>query len=180
MQETKAIDNRAQIPLPPERAIEPVLDPLAAARAASLRYVGDATPGITRRRAGTGFAYRDAEGRAVRDRAVLRRIKALAVPPAWQSVWICPYANGHIQAVGRDARGRKQYRYHPRWRAVRDETKYDRMMEFADALPRIRRRATQDLKLTGLPREKVLAAIVRLLETTFMRVGNEEYAKQNK
>src|SRR5258707_9060266 len=177
MQETKAIDNRAQIPLPPERAIEPALDPVAAARAASLRYVSDTTPGITRRRAGTGFAYRDAEGHPIRDRAVLRRIKALAVPPAWQSVWICPYANGHIQAVGRDARGRKQYRYHPRWRAVRDEAKYGRMLLFGGVLPRIRARVRRDLTRPGLARERILAALVRLLETTLARVGNVEYAK---
>jgi DNA topoisomerase-1 len=162
-----------------DQAIEPVLDPLAAARAASLRYVSDTMSGITRRRAGTGFAYRDAEGHPIRDRAVLRRIKALAVPPAWQSVWICPYANGHIQAVGRDARGRKQYRYHPRWRAVRDEAKYGRMLLFGGVLPRIRARVRRDLTRPGLARERILAALVRLLETTLARVGNVEYAKGN-
>src|SRR4051812_26579383 len=141
---------------PLDQAIEPVLDPMAAARAASLRYVSDTMPGITRRRSGTGFTYRDAEGRTIRDRAALRRIKALAVPPAWQSVWICPYANGHIQAVGRDARGRKQYRYHPRWREVRDEAKYGRMLLFGSVLPRIRARVRRDLAREGLPRERVL------------------------
>jgi len=162
-----------------ERAIEPVLDPLAATRAASLRYVSDTMPGITRRRAGTGFAYRDAAGRPIRDRAVLRRIRTLAVPPAWQAVWICPDENGHIQAVGRDARGRKQYRYHARWRSVRDEAKYGRMLLFGSVLPRIRARVSRDLSRPGLPRERILAAVVRLLETTLARVGNVEYAKEN-
>jgi DNA topoisomerase-1 len=162
-----------------ERAIEPVLDPLAATRAASLRYVSDTMPGITRRRAGTGFAYRDAAGRPIRDRAVLRRIMALAVPPAWQAVWICPDENGHIQAVGRDARGRKQYRYHARWRSVRDEAKYGRMLLFGSVLPRIRARVSRDLSRSDLTRERILAAVVRLLETTLARVGNVEYAKEN-
>jgi DNA topoisomerase I len=161
-------------------AIEPVLDPSAAARAASLRYVSDAMPGITRRRAGTGFAYRDPAGHLIRDRTVLRRIKALAVPPAWTDVWICPYANGHIQAVGRDARHRKQYRYHARWRSVRDEAKYGRMLLFSDVLPRIRGRVEADLAGSGLSRARVLAAIVRLLETTLVRIGNMEYARENK
>jgi DNA topoisomerase-1 len=162
-----------------DQAVELVLDPLAAACAASLRYVSDTMPGITRRRFGTGFAYRDPEGRTIRDRAVLRRIKALAVPPAWQSVWICPYANGHIQAVGRDARGRKQYRYHQRWRQVRDEAKYGRMLLFGGVLPRIRARVRRDLAREGVPRERILAVLVRLLETTLARVGNVEYAKGN-
>lgn len=161
-------------------AIEPVLDPAAAARAASLRYVSDATPGITRRRAGTGFAYRDPAGHLIRDRAVLRRIKALAVPPAWTEIWICPYANGHIQAVGRDARRRKQYRYHPRWRSVRDEAKYGRMLLFSEVLPRIRARVEADLAGSGLSRARVLAVLVRLLETTLARIGNVEYARENK
>src|SRR6202044_1251912 len=110
----------------------------------------------------------------------LSRIKALVIPPAWSDVWICPRADGHLQATGRDARGRKQYRYHPRWRLVRDESKYDRMMAFAGALPKIRKRTDADLSRPGLPREKVLAAVVRLLETTLIRVGNEEYARSNK
>ena len=160
--------------------IEPVLDPSTAARAASLRYVGDATPGITRRRAGTGFAYRDPAGHLIRDRAILRRIKALAVPPAWTDVWICPYTNGHIQAVGRDARRRKQYRYHARWRSVRDEAKYGRLLLIADVLPRIRARVAADLAGSDLSRTRVLAALVRLLEVTLARIGNEEYARENK
>jgi DNA topoisomerase-1 len=180
MRETKAMDNSTQIPLPPERAVEPALDPLAAARAASLRYVSDATPGITRRRAGTGVAYRDPHEQLIRDGGVLKRIRSLAVPPAWTDVWICPDPNGHIQAVGRDARGRKQYRYHPRWRSVRDEAKYGRMLLFARVLPRIRARVGADLARRGLPRERILAAIVRLLEITLARVGNIEYARENK
>ena len=141
--------------------------------------MSDAAPGIARLRAGSGFRYQDARGAAVRDRALLERVRKLAVPPAWRDVWICPREDGHLQATGRDARGRKQYRYHARWREVRDETKYGRMLAFADALPRIRRRVRQDLARPGLPREKVLAAVVRLLETTRMRVGNEEYAREN-
>jgi DNA topoisomerase I len=157
----------------------PATDPLAAARAARLRYVSDVDPGIRRRRAGGGFTYVDANGRRVTDADTLARIRALAVPPAWRDVWICPHADGHIQAVGRDARGRKQYRYHADWREVRDATKYDRMIPFARRLPAIRRRVAADLRRQGLPREKVLALVVRLLETTRVRVGNEEYARQN-
>lgn len=150
------------------------------ARAAGLRYVSDASPGIRRRRAGSGFGYVGPAGRAVRDADTLVRIRHLVIPPAWTDVWICPDPRGHIQAVGRDGRGRKQYRYHENWRAVRDEDKYGRMMQFVRALPKIRRRVRQDLAKPGLPREKVLAAVVRLLETTFIRVGNAEYKKQNK
>jgi len=128
---------------------------------------------------GTGFRYHNPNGALVRDKAVVARIKALAIPPAWERVWICPRDDGHVQATGRDARGRKQYRYHPRWREVRDETKYGRMLAFARTLPRIRRRVRQHLALSGLPRDKVLAMVVRLLETTRMRVGNEEYARAN-
>jgi DNA topoisomerase-1 len=157
----------------------PVLHPAGSAEAAGLRYVTDATPGIARQRAGTGFRYSGAGGRAMRDGDTLARIRALAIPPAWRDVWICPRDDGHLQATGRDARGRKQYRYHSRWREIRDETKYDRMAAFARALPRIRRRVSQDLALPGLPRDKVLATVVRLLETTRMRVGNEEYARAN-
>jgi DNA topoisomerase I len=149
------------------------------AREAGLRYVSDEMPGIRRRRSGRGFSYVDPEGRPLRDRATLRRIRSLAVPPAWSDVWICPHANGHIQATGRDARGRKQYRYHARWRLVRDSNKYERMVAFARALPKIRRRVERDLSEPGLTRGKVLAAVVRLLETTFVRVGNEEYARDN-
>ena len=149
------------------------------ASAAGLRYVSDARPGITRQRAGSGFVYRTSDGATLRDKTELARIKSLAVPPAWEDVWICPRADGHLQATGRDARGRKQYRYHPRWREVRDETKYGRMAAFARVLPAIRRRVREDLVRAGLPREKVLATIVRLLEVTRMRVGNEEYAREN-
>jgi DNA topoisomerase-1 len=152
---------------------------IASARAAGLTYVNDAAPGLARRRSGTGFSYKDADGVLVRDAATLRRIRSLAIPPAWTSVWICPDPKGHIQATGRDARGRKQYRYHPQWRETRDETKFDRMVAFGTALPRIRARVEADLRKRGLPRTKVLACVVRLLETTLIRVGNEEYARQN-
>jgi DNA topoisomerase-1 len=149
------------------------------AEKAGLRYVCDEAPGIRRVRAGKAFRYLDADGRPVRDARTLARIRALAVPPAWREVWISPREDGHLQATGRDARGRKQYRYHRRWREVRDQTKYGRMLAFARRLPRIRRRVHEDLAAPGLPREKVLAAIVHLLESTRMRVGNEEYARQN-
>jgi DNA topoisomerase-1 len=154
-------------------------DPVDSARAAGLRYVTDAKPGIRRQRSGSGFRYRGADGAAVKDAETLKRIRSLVIPPAWTGVWICPLANGHLQATGRDARGRKQSRYHPRWREVRDETKYGRMAQFGAVLPAIRARVEHDLALAGLPREKILAAIVRLLETTFIRVGNTEYAKTN-
>jgi DNA topoisomerase-1 len=159
---------------------DPAQDPAAAAKVAKLRYVSDAKPGITRYAKGTVFGYRNAAGRAIRDAADLARIKKLAIPPAWKDVWICPDPNGHIQAVGRDDRGRKQYRYHPRWRAVRDEAKYGRLLMFGRVLPGIRERVEADLAKPGMPREKVLAAVVRLLETTLIRVGNSEYAKQNR
>jgi DNA topoisomerase I len=149
------------------------------ARAAGLRYVSDETPGIMRQRRGKAFRYLHPDGRAVRDRPTLGRIRALAVPPAWCEVWICARDDGHLQATGRDARGRKQYRYHRRWHEVRNETKYGRLIPFARTLPRIRRRVGRDLALAGLPREKVLATVVRLLETTLIRVGNEEYAREN-
>jgi DNA topoisomerase-1 len=159
---------------------EPSTDPKESARAAGLRYVTDARPGIARRKHGAHFRYTGADGSAVRDAKTLGRIKSLVIPPAWQDVWICPLANGHLQATGRDAKGRKQSRYHPRWREVRDETKYERMMHFADALPVIRERIRHDLALPGLPRQKVLATIVSLMEATHIRVGNEEYARENK
>ena len=162
---------------PPQASLE---DTAAAARAAGLRYVSDARPGIQRQKRGTGFRYLTADNEPVKDQETLRRIKSLVIPPAWRSVWISPYANGHLQATGRDARGRKQSRYHPRWREVRDETKYERMVSFADALPVIRKQVEHDLALPGLPREKVLATIVSLLETTLIRVGNESYARENK
>jgi len=158
---------------------QPAADPVESAKAAGLHYVSADRPGILRRPSGSGFKYVSAEGKPVRDEATLRRIKSLVIPPAWTDVWICADALGHLQAVGRDQRGRKQYRYHPKFREVRDETKYEKMISFVHALPTIRRRARQDLAKPGLPREKVLAAIVRLLETTLIRVGNEEYADQN-
>ncbi|KAA6458221.1 DNA topoisomerase IB [Acidobacteria bacterium AB60] len=159
--------------------LETINDPVESSRQAGLRYVSDAKPGIARKRRGKGFRYFGADGKQITDEATLKRIRSLVIPPAWRSVWICPLANGHLQATGRDARGRKQSRYHPRWRAVRDETKYERMKLFGATLPMIRERVEQDLALPGLPRDKVLAAIVRLLETTFIRVGNEEYAREN-
>src|SRR5437667_5243285 len=155
-------------------------DSSEAAEEAGLRYVNDEQPGYSRRARGKDFEYLDTEGKPIRDEQRLLRIKRLAIPPAWTEVWICPPANGHIQATGRDARGRKQYRYHERWREARDENKFDRLAQFAKALPNIRRRVARDLKLPGLPREKVLATIVRLLERTFIRIGNEEYARENK
>lgn len=160
---------------------EPTLitDPVASAKAAGLRYVHDDRPGISRRRAGKGWSYTGPDGRRITDKPERKRIDALAIPPAYTDVWICPDRRGHIQATGRDARGRKQYRYHPFWREVRDETKYKRMVAFGEALPLIRERTDHDLRRHGLPREKVLAAVIRLLETTLIRVGNEEYARTN-
>ncbi|HET7169798.1 MAG TPA: hypothetical protein VFI69_11420 [Candidatus Limnocylindrales bacterium] len=155
-------------------------DPRDAARAAGLRYTTDARPGFTRRRAGRGFAYLDIDGRPIRDPEVRARIAALAIPPAWTDVWISPSPNGHLQASGRDARGRKQYRYHADWSRRRGADKFDRMLAFAKALPAIRARCEADLARPGLPREKVVAAIVRLLETTLIRVGNEAYARENR
>ncbi len=150
-----------------------------AAGKAGLRYVNDSKPGIQRKSARAGFRYVGADGRLVRDPDTLGRIRSLVIPPAWTDVWICPYEKGHIQVTARDARGRKQYRYHPRWRSARDETKYAHVIGFGKALPAIRRRVEKDLARQGLPREKVLATVVRLLETTMMRVGNEEYARSN-
>ena len=149
------------------------------AKDAGLRYVSDESPGIQRVSSGKGFAYIDPDGKRIKDEETIARIKSLAIPPAYRDVWICPSPNGHIQAVGRDARGRKQYRYHPRWRAVRDENKYDKMIAFAKALPKIRARTKRDLKLPGLPREKVLATVIQLMEKTLIRVGNDEYARTN-
>ncbi len=157
-----------------------IVEPAESAKAAGLRYVSDAKPGIRREKTGGSFCYRDPTGKIVRDKDVLARIRSLVIPPAWVDVWICTQANGHLQATGRDARGRKQSRYHPKWRQVRDETKYERMMQFAAALPGIRERVTADLALQGLPEAQVLAAIVQLMETTHIRVGNEEYARTNK
>jgi DNA topoisomerase-1 len=152
---------------------------VVAAKAAGLRYVSDHRPGISRHPKGKEFVYRFPDGRLVKDPEVLRRIRALVIPPAWTDVWICPVENGHIQAVGRDAKRRKQYRYHAEWRAARDGSKYERVLAFGEALPRIRRKVMADMKQRGLSREKVLATVVRLLETTLIRVGNDEYAQQN-
>ncbi|MGU3360405.1 DNA topoisomerase IB [Methylobacterium sp. M6A4_1b] len=157
-----------------------VADPRDAAEEAGLRYVDDTMPGLTRRKSGTGFGYRDALGQPVRDAKTLARIRSLAIPPAYTDVWICRHANGHIQATGRDAKGRKQYRYHPDFRAARDLTKFEHVMAFADALPAIRARVDADMAKRDLPREKVLATVVHLLETTLIRVGNDDYARTNK
>ena len=155
-------------------------DPLASAKFAGLRYATGEGPGIVRRRAGKGFSYVGVDSKPVRDKATLKRIQSLVIPPAWENVWICPVENGHIQAVGRDARGRKQYRYHPRYREVRDEAKYGRMLAFGAVLPKIRKKVNEDLAAPGLPQRKVIAAIVRLLDETWIRIGNDEYAKSNK
>ena len=151
----------------------------AAASEAHLRYTSPNSPGIARKKKGDGSFYVTSRGKRVTDADTLARIKSLVIPPAWKDVWISPTANGHLQATGIDAKGRTQYRYHPKYRAVRDEAKYHRMIDFAKALPKLRRRTQRDLRLPGLPREKVLAAIVRVMEKTLIRVGNEEYAKQN-
>src|SRR5437868_3152820 len=148
-----------------------VADAMEAAEDAGLRYVSDDKPGYSRKAKGNGVEYFDTEGKAIRDEQRLLRIKRLAIPPAWTEVWIAPSPNGHIQATGRDARRRKQYRYHERWREVRDENKYDRLVVFGKALPKIRKRVARDLKLPGLPRNKVLATVVQLLERTFIRIG---------
>jgi DNA topoisomerase I len=157
----------------------PSTPPAKSARAAGLRYVSDEGPGIVRVRSGSGFSYRTARGRRVVDRRTLARIRALAIPPAWRDVWICPSPNGHVQATGRDARGRKQYRYHPRWTATRDEAKYGRLVAFGRALPAIRRRARRDRSARPLSRARVLATVLTLLETTCIRIGNDEYARTN-
>jgi DNA topoisomerase I len=154
-------------------------DPVQTAQSAGLRYVTDAKPGIARHGKGKRFRYTNPDGSPIHDTETLARIKSLVIPPAWQQVWICPSPNGHLQATGRDAKSRKQSRYHPRWRQVRDETKYERMILFAEALPEIRTRVEHDLSLAAMPRPKILATVVRLMETTFIRVGNEEYARSN-
>jgi DNA topoisomerase I len=155
-------------------------DPKDAAESAGLSYVSDDDKGWRRERAGEAFRYFKANGDPVTDDAALERVRKLAIPPAWTDVWICPKASGHLQATGRDARGRKQYRYHPQFREVRESTKYEHMLEFARALPAIRAKLAEHMALRGLPREKVLATVVHLLETTLIRVGNEDYAKENK
>lgn len=159
------------------KAIEP--SSVEVAKSAGLRYVSDTRPGFRRIGSNKVFRYLDTNGHVIRNADTLRRIQRLAIPPAWTDVWICPIPEGHIQAVGRDARGRKQYRYHPHWRQARDETKYHRMAAFAKVLPKIRTRVARDLKQKHLTRDKVLATIVRLLETTFIRIGNREYQKHN-
>ncbi|PWU20919.1 MAG: DNA topoisomerase I [Verrucomicrobia bacterium] len=153
---------------------------LVAAQTVGLRYVSDKMPGIRRERTGKTFRFRYPIGKLVQEKPEVDRIKRLVIPPAWKDVWICPDYRGHLQATGRDDRGRKQYRYHSHWRQIRDETKFSRMVAFGKALPTIRKRVRHDLGLSGLPRDKVLATIVRLLDTTFIRVGNEEYARANK
>ncbi|WP_394002063.1 DNA topoisomerase IB [Luteimonas sp. WGS1318] len=157
----------------------PADDPVRIARLAGLRWVSDTEPGLRRIRAGKGFAYRDPDGRAVRDAATLDRARRLAVPPAYTDVWICARENGHLQATGRDARGRKQYRYHPDWSEVRGDGKFDRIVAFATALPKLRRALRRDLGLPGLPRDKVLAIVVSLMAQTFVRVGNDSYTRSN-
>jgi DNA topoisomerase-1 len=152
---------------------------IEAAQKIGLVYVTEDTPGLTRRRAGTGFAYLDAGGKAVRDKKVLMRVRKLAIPPAWEQVWICTHAQGHLQATGRDAKGRKQYRYHADFRLAQDNVKYDRLPDFAAALPALRARIDQDMSARGLPRHKVLATIVHLLDTTLIRIGNPAYARDN-
>lgn len=154
-------------------------DPIDVAEFAGLRYVTDQTPGIRRRKTGRHFRYLAPDGSPVKNERDLLRIKALAIPPAWTDVWICPRADGHLQATGRDAKGRKQYRYHPRWREVRDDAKFGRMAAFGRALPTIRERVERDLAHNGLSRDKVIATVVRLLERTLIRIGNEEYARAN-
>ena len=177
---------RRSNPLAPSPKLDPVDDidpakpPPVELRALGLRYVNDGLAGITRRRVGTGFSYRAPDGSLLKDRDTLAWIRKLAIPPAWREVWISPHRDGHVSATGRDARGRKQYRYHPAWRAFRDETKFGRMLAFGQALPRIRAAVAEELAKPGLGRRKVLATVVRLLETTLIRVGNDEYARGNK
>lgn len=165
-------------PLPKTAAVDPTV--LREARAVGLVYVSDEQPGIARRRRGKGFSYHDVDGTPVRDGATLARIRTLAIPPAYVDVWICANPQGHLQATGRDARQRKQYRYHPEWRALRDNNKFTRLLAFGDALPRIRRHVRADLARPGLPREKVLALVVRLLDETLIRVGNDCYTRDNR
>jgi DNA topoisomerase I len=159
--------------------VQRIVEREGAAESAGLRHVTDTGPGIRRRKSGKGFTYCRVDGSKLTEPYVVRRIKSLAIPPAWTDVWICPLSDGHIQATGRDAKGRKQYRYHPRFREVRESTKYEHVMAFADALPMIRAKVREDMALRGLPREKILATVVHLLETTLIRVGNDDYARQN-
>ena len=154
-------------------------DTIESAKAAHLRYISDTSKGISRRRAGRGWRFLSPEGEPLRDKATLERIASLVIPPAWTRVWISPVANGHLQAIGYDARGRKQYRYHAKYSEIRNQTKFSRVTAFARILPQIRKRLEEDISKPGLSRERVLATVVRLLETTYIRIGNEEYAKQN-
>jgi DNA topoisomerase-1 len=163
-----------------DETLNPIADVAAAIAEEGLRYVSDASPGYRRKRTGTSFSYHDKDGKRITDKAVISRIKSIGIPPAYEFVWICPSPNGHIQATGLDARGRKQYRYHPKWRELREQNKYEHVMQFAAALPALRARVASDMKLDGLPRDKVLATIVSLLEKTLIRVGNVEYAEKNK
>ena len=162
-----------------ESPCDEVINPAEVAKSVGLRYVSDTSPGIGRKRAGKHFSYIGLDSKPIRNPKELERIKSLGIPPAWTNVWICPRPNGHIQATGRDAKGRKQYRYHPRWREVRDATKYDRMIAFGEALPLIRKQTSHDMSLPGFPYEKVVATVVQLLDATLIRVGNEEYAREN-
>lgn len=164
---------------PPPTLASTRLVPEELARLAGLRYVRDSMPGITRLRWGKGFTYRDPSGETIRDRDARRRFEALAIPPAWTDVWICQDPDGHLQATGRDARGRKQYRYHPRWDEIRQRAKFSRIIAMGVSLPRIRRTVGRDLGITGLSRERVLAAVVRLLDRTLVRVGYPRYAREN-
>lgn len=159
---------------------EPLTEHHAAAITAGLVYVSDSTPGIRRKKSGKGFSYTNPDGQTIRDKALLKRIRGLVIPPAWTDVWVCPDPRGHIQVTARDAKGRKQYRYHSAYRAVRDETKFERLFDFSEILPRIREKVEKDLAKPGYPREKILATVVRLLEKTLIRIGNEEYAKENR
>src|SRR5512133_367769 len=165
---------------PPSESPAAVEAAIQAASDAGLRHVSDRAAGLRRETAGDGFAYRGTDGRIVTDADTLQRIRALAIPPAWTDVWICPHPRGHLQASGRDARGRKQYRYHAQWSAVRGHGKFDRVIAFGEALPRLRRRLQRDLKATGFPRDKVLAIVVAVLADTLIRVGNPEYARSNR
>ncbi|MBE9014051.1 DNA topoisomerase IB, partial [Pseudanabaenaceae cyanobacterium LEGE 13415] len=162
-----------------ELPVEIPSDPIESAEAVGLHYVTDEMPGIQRKRSGKSFIYFEPNGDRIKDEKTIQRINSLAIPPAYQNVWICPLENGHLQATGRDAKGRKQYRYHPLWRSIRDQTKFTRMIAFSQALPEIRRRIEHDLSLHGLPKQKVLATVLKLMELTRIRVGNEEYAKTN-
>jgi len=175
----KQYERAAGLLLDSSENVQSIVDPKDAAQSVGLRYVSDARPGIRRRKTGTGFSYARADGSKLSDADVLKRIKALVIPPAWVDVWISPFADGHLQATGRDAKGRKQYRYHALFRGVRESTKYEHVVAFADELPTIRKKVHEHMGRRGLPREKVLATVIHLLETTLIRVGNEDYAKQN-